>query len=98
MKGFELYEPTTVKQAVDTLTKLGPKAKVVAGVMKDWVEGAGMPLPSALVDITTIPQLRGIKVDKTGATIGANTTLTEVVESKALNEQFSLVVQAAHSV
>ena len=82
MKGFELYEPTTVKQAVDTLTKLGPKAKVlaggsdlVAGVMKDWVEGAGMPLPSALVDITTIPQLRGIKVDKTGATIGANATI-----------------------
>ena len=37
-------------------------------------------------------------MDKTGATIGANTTLTEVVESKALNEQFSLVVQAAHSV
>src|SRR5207249_7583375 len=105
MRSFELYEPTTVKQAVDTLTKLGPKAKVlaggsdlVAGVMKDWVEGAGMPLPSALVDITTIPQLRGIKMEKTGATIGANTTLTEVVESKALNEQFSLVVQAAHSV
>jgi len=105
MKGFELYEPTTVKQAVDTLTKLGPKAKVlaggsdlVAGVMKDWVEGAGMPLPSALVDITTIPQLRGVKVDRTGATIGANTTLTEIVESKALNEQFPLLVQAAHSV
>ena len=105
MKGFELYEPTTVKEAVDLLTKLGSKAKVlaggsdlVAGVMKDWVEGAGMPLPGALVDVTTIPQLRGIKVDKTGATIGANTTLTEIVESAALTEQFSLLTQAAHSV
>jgi xanthine dehydrogenase YagS FAD-binding subunit len=105
MKSFELYEPTTVKEAVDTLTKLGPKAKVlaggsdlVAGVMKDWVEGDGMPLPSALVDLTTIPQLRGIKVDAAGVTIGANTTLTEIVESKELNEKFPLLVQAAHSV
>jgi len=105
MKSFELYEPTAVKDAVAILTKLGPKAKVlaggsdlVAGVMKDWVEGAGMPLPSALVDLTTIPQLRGIKVDRTGAIIGANTTLTEIVESKALNDQFPLLTQAAHSV
>ena len=105
MKGFELYEPTTVKEAVDLLTKLGSKAKVlaggsdlVAGVMKDWVEDAGMPLPGALIDVTTIPQLHGIKVDRTGATIGANTTLSEIVESSALTEQFPLLTQAAHSV
>jgi xanthine dehydrogenase YagS FAD-binding subunit len=105
MKGFELHEPTTVKQAVDTLTKLGAKGKVlaggsdlVAGVMKDWVEGSGMPLPSALVDITTIPQLRGIKVDRLGVTVGANTTLTEIIESKEVNERLPLLAQAAHSV
>ena len=105
MKSFELYEPTTVKEAVDTLTRLGSKAKVlaggsdlVAGVMKDWVEGPGMPLPEALVDVTTIPQLRGIKVDRNGATIGSNMTLTEIIESKELKQQFSLLTDAAHSV
>ncbi|HYR83537.1 MAG TPA: FAD binding domain-containing protein [Terriglobia bacterium] len=105
MRSFELYEPTTVKEAVDTLTRLGSKAKVlaggsdlVAGVMKDWVEGPGMPLPEALVDVTTIPQLRGIKVDRNGATIGSNMTLTEIIESKELKQQFSLLTDAAHSV
>ena len=105
MKSFELYEPTSVNQAVGILTKHGNKAKVlaggsdlVAGVMKDWVEGPGMPLPDALVDITTIPQLRGIKVDKTGATIGSATTLTEIVESKDLNQHFPLLTQAARSI
>ena len=105
MKPFELYEPRTVKEAVDTLTKAGPKAKVlaggsdlVAGVMKDWVEGPGMPLPDALVDVTAIPQLRGIKADQNGVTIGANTTLTEIIESKELNERFPLLANAAHSV
>jgi xanthine dehydrogenase YagS FAD-binding subunit len=105
MKSFELYEPTTVKEAVDVLTKVGPTAKplaggsdLVAGVMKDWVHGEGMPLPDALVDLTTIPQLRGIRSDAAGVTIGTNTTLTEIVESPVLNERFPLLVQAAESV
>ena len=105
MKSFELYEPRTVKEAVDTLSKAGPKAKIlaggsdlVAGVMKDWVEGPGMPLPDALVDVTAIPQLRGIKADQNGVTIGANMTLTEIIESKELNERLPMLVNAAHSV
>ena len=105
MKSFELYEPKNVQEAVGTLAKFGNKAKplaggsdLVAGVMKDWVEGDGMPLPDALVDLSTIPQLRGIRVDQRGATIGAMTTLTEIVESKELTERFPLLTQAAHSV
>jgi xanthine dehydrogenase YagS FAD-binding subunit len=105
MKSFELYEPTTVKEAVDTLAKFGNKARplaggsdIVGGVMKDWVEGAGMPLPDALVDLSTIPQLKGIRVDSRGATIGAMTTLTEITESKELTAQFPLLTKAAHSV
>ena len=105
MKSFQLYEPTTVQEAVAILSKFGGNAKVlaggsdlVAGVMKDWVQGEGMPLPDALVDLATVPRLKGIKVDRTGATIGAMTTLTEIVESDALNAQFPLLVRAAHSV
>src|SRR5579864_6657335 len=105
MKSFELYEPTSVQQAVGILTKHGNKAKplaggsdLVAGVMKDWVEGKGMPLPDALVDLTTIPQLKGIKVDAKGATIGVTTTLSEIVESKELKARFPLLTEAANSV
>ena len=105
MKSFELYEPTTVSEAVGILAKFGNRARplaggsdLVAGVMKDWVSGAGMPMPDALVDITTIPQLKGIKVDAQGATIGANTTLAEIIESKELADQFPLLTQAASSV
>src|SRR3990170_2910563 len=105
MKSFELYEPKTVNEAVGVLTKFGKKARplaggsdLVAGVMKDWVEGAGMPLPDALVDLTTIPQLKGIKVDSQGASIGAITTLTEITESKELADRFQLLTKAAHSV
>ena len=72
MKGFELYEPTTVSEAVGLLQRIsaatvkvvGGGSDLVGGVMKDWVQGKGMPLPEALVDITTIPDLNGIKVGR----------------------------------
>ena len=105
MKSFEFYEPTTVREAVDTLNRLGSAGKVLAGgsdlvsgVMKDWVQGDGMPIPDALVDVTTIPELRGIRVDETGATIGATTTLTEIIESDALGEQFPLLTESVRSI
>src|SRR3954469_24055177 len=105
MKSFELHEPTTVPDAIGILTKFQAKARplgggsdVVAGVMKDWVQGKGMPLPDALIDLTTIKELHGIKATADGITIGATTTLSEIAESKEVNEKFPLLAQAALSV
>ena len=105
MKSFELYEPTTVSEAVSLLDKFGATGKVlgggsdlVTGVMKDWVQGKGMPYPQQLVDLTTIKELSGIKVGSDGAHIGATTTLTDIIESKDLQQQVPLLTAAAASV
>ena len=57
-----------------------------------------MPLPSALVDITAIPDLHGIKASGTGLTIGAATTLTDVIESEDVKKTVPLLAQAAMTV
>jgi xanthine dehydrogenase YagS FAD-binding subunit len=105
MKEFELYEPQTVAEATQVLTQLGPKAKLlgggsdlVGGIMKDWVTGKGMPLPDALVDLTTIPGLDSINVGADGARLGATTTLTDLIEHKDLQQQYPVLTQAALSV
>jgi len=105
MKGFELHEPTTVPQAVTILSQfqararpLGGRSDVVTGVMKDWVQGKGMPLPDALVDLTTIPELHGIKVAGDSITIGATTTLSEIAEHQDLQQRFPMLTQAALSI
>jgi xanthine dehydrogenase YagS FAD-binding subunit len=105
MKGFDLYEPTSVAEAVQTLTQLGPTARVigggsdlVGGIMKDWVQGKGMPLPDALIDLTTVPGLEQISVDGNGARIGATATLTDIVEHKDLQQQYPLLTQASLSI
>src|SRR5438552_755726 len=101
MKAFELYEPTGVAEALQTLAQLGPKAKIlgggsdlVGGIMKDWVTGKGMPLPDALIDLTTVPGLDQINVGADGARIGATTTLTDIAEHTDLQQQYPLLTQA----
>jgi xanthine dehydrogenase YagS FAD-binding subunit len=105
MKSFELYEPTTVQQAVGLLNQFGATGKplgggsdLIGGIMKDWVQGKGMPYPVQVVDLTTIPELNGIRVASDGAHIGATTTLTDLIEHKDLQQQFPLLVQSALSV
>src|SRR5438445_13022356 len=105
MKAFDLHEPTSVAEAVGLLDTLGATGKVLAGgsdivggIMKDWVQGKGMPLPSALVDITTIPQLSFIRASSSGAAIGAATTLSSIVESDEIRKGWPLLADAAESV
>ena len=105
MKSFELYDATTVEDAVALLDKYGPTAKIVAGgsdlvtgIMKDYVQGPGMPYPEVLIDITTIPELHGITVDGGGLKIGAATTLTDIVESEEVKSGWPLLSDAAFTV
>jgi len=105
MKGFDLHEPTSVQQAVSLLDQLGAGGKVLAGgsdlvggIMKDWVTGKGMPLPSALVDITTIPDLTGIQATGNGITIGSATTLTDLMESAEVRQSIPLLSEAVSTI
>src|SRR5712692_5145430 len=105
MKQFELYEPQTVAEAAQVLTQLGPRAKIlgggsdlVGGIMKDWVTGKGMPLPDALIDLTTVPGLDKVSVAADGIRIGATTTLTDIAEHKDLQQQLPVLTQAAVSI
>src|SRR2546427_9478985 len=106
MRGFELYDAGTVREAVDLLQKhgsrtvkvLGGGSDLVGGVMKDWVQGKGMPLPEVLIDLTTIKDLATIKLDGGSTTIGAVVTLQEIVDNDELKKRLPLLTQAAESV
>jgi xanthine dehydrogenase YagS FAD-binding subunit len=105
MKQFDLYEPTSVAEATGILNQFGATAKVVGGgsdllggIMKDWVAGKGMPIPAQLIDLTTVPDLKGIKSAADGYHIGATTTLTELMEHAELTAKVPLLGQSAASV
>jgi len=102
MKQFDLYEPTSLSEATGLLNQFGAGAKVVAGgsdllggVMKDWVQGKGMPIPTQVIDLTTIPNLTGINVAGDGLHVGATTTLTDIIDHKDVQATWPLLSSAA---
>src|SRR5712691_3818292 len=106
MRAFELYDATSVSQAVDLLRQHGDRAvkvvgggsDLVGGMMKDWVHGKGLPFPDVLIDLTTIKELTQVKVDGGSVTIGAAVTLSDVIDNKDIQTRFPVLVQAAQSV
>src|SRR5690242_8220153 len=106
MRAFELYDATTIKEAVDLLKAnasksarvVGGGSDLVGGLRKDWVHGKGLAIPDVLVDITTIKELSGITEDGGGLTIGAATTLSDVINHKTVQDKFGLLGNAALSV
>jgi xanthine dehydrogenase YagS FAD-binding subunit len=77
---------------------VGGGSDLVGGLMKDWVHGKGLALPDVLVDITTVKDMVGISESGGGLTIGAATTLSDVIEHKTVQDKFSLLGQSALSV
>ena len=109
MKGFDLHDAGTVQEAVALLKRFGDRpagtvkvlgggSDLVGGIMKDWVGGKGMPIPQVLIDLTAVKDLVGVRAAADGITIGTATTLTDVIESKDVNDRIPLLVRAAESV
>jgi xanthine dehydrogenase YagS FAD-binding subunit len=105
MKQFDLYEPTSLNEVTSLLNQFGATAKVVAGgsdllggVMKDWVQGKGMPLPSQVIDLTTVPNLNAISVSGDGLHIGATTTLTDIIEHADVQKTWPLLSSSAATI
>lgn len=99
MTRFELFQPTDLERAVELLDRLGPDGWAMAGGQDslDWFKDRAKRT-RALVDLSRIDSLRGIRETAAGIEIGALTTLTEVAESRPLRERYALLADAASRV
>ena len=96
MPAFQLYQPSSVGDAQKLLAQLGPDGWVMAGGMDsfDWLKDR-IKKPKALVDLSGIEELRGIRTISDGIEIGAMATLTEVAGHPVVKEKYSLLSEAA---
>jgi len=99
MPRFELYQPADLTNALDLLDELGDTGWKLAGGQDsyDWIKDRAKR-PQALVDLSRINALRGIRELDGGLEIGALTTLTEIVESEQIRSRFGLLAAAAAKV
>jgi xanthine dehydrogenase YagS FAD-binding subunit len=100
MASFELFQPSSVADALKLLEQHGPDAWVLAGGLDsfDWLKDR-IKKPTAVVDLSGIEELRGVRPlgnnGGDGIEIGAMTTLTEVIRHPLIREKYDLLAQAA---
>src|SRR5438093_9283705 len=98
MPAFELFQPTSVDDALALLDRYRSEAWVMAGGLDsfDWLKDR-IKRPKVVVDLSQVKQLRGVRAAGDGLEIGAGTTLTEVVRHPLVKEKFGILMEAAEA-
>ena len=96
---FELFQPTTLDDALALVAEHCADAWVFAGGMDtfDWLKDR-IRRPKVVVDLGGIADLAGIKEAGDGVEIGAMTTLTDVVHNPVIRDRYALLARAAELV
>jgi xanthine dehydrogenase YagS FAD-binding subunit len=96
MPHFELYQPDTLENAIDLARRIGKGAWFLAGGNDslDWFKDRHKR-PTAVIDMSGIASLKGIRETEEGLEIGALTTLAEIESSPLVREKYSLLSTAA---
>ncbi len=96
---FELYQPESLDDTLRLLDRFGPRAWILAGGLDsfDWLKDR-TKRTEAVIDLSNVSELTGIKDVNGGLEIGAATTLTEVVRNPMVQERFKLLHDAAELV
>lgn len=99
MRGFDLYQPANLENALSLTARLGKDAWLMAGGNDslDWFKDR-VKNPSALIDLLAIDSLRGIREIADGIEIGATTTLTEIANNELVKSRYNLLAEAASHV
>ena len=99
MAAFELFQPTSVDDAMALLGEHGEEAWVMAGGLDsfDWLKDR-IKQPSVVVDLGGIEALKGIRSTADGLEIGAVTPLTSIVTHPDVVENYGLLMEAAELV
>jgi xanthine dehydrogenase YagS FAD-binding subunit len=99
MPMFELFQPTDLAGALELAERYGADGWKVAGGQDslDWLKDRAKRT-QAVIDLTRIPELNGIRESADGLEIGALTTLSEIEQSPLVREKFGLLATAASRV
>jgi xanthine dehydrogenase YagS FAD-binding subunit len=96
---FELFQPATIDDAVRLADKYRDDYWVLAGGLDsmDWLKDR-LRRPKAVIDLSQIKELVGVKEASGGLEIGAMTPITQVVNHPIVKEKFGLLREAAELV
>jgi xanthine dehydrogenase YagS FAD-binding subunit len=99
MPGFELYQPTQLEDALTLLNRYGKDGWKMAGGNDSlsWFKER-VKRPKAVIDISGIAALKGVRETADGIEIGALTTVTEIERHPVIRSKYRVLADAARRV
>jgi len=96
MPAFQLFQPDNLESAFELAERFGKRGWILAGGQDsfDWFKDRAKR-PEAVIDISNIADLNGVRETADGLEIGALTTLREVSNNDQIREQYNLLSDAA---
>jgi xanthine dehydrogenase YagS FAD-binding subunit len=96
MPNMELYQPVQVEDALAIADRLAERGWLVGGGQDTygWLKDRAKAT-DALIDLSAIESMRGIRDTGDGIEIGALSTLTEISENLLIKERYSVLSDAA---
>lgn len=102
MKEFNLIKFDSINQTLSFLAEKQGKCKVIAGGTDLTIalrnEEKEIEKIKYIVDISSLPEIIGIKLSERNLSIGAATTFTEIIRNKIVERNFSLLFGAASQI
>jgi xanthine dehydrogenase YagS FAD-binding subunit len=99
MPPFLLLQPSSLADAQKLLAQQGSDAWILAGGLDsfDWLKDR-MRKPKAVIDLSGVQELKGVRTTADGIEIGAMTTLTDLANHPIVQQKYNLLAQAAEAV
>lgn len=96
MPNMELYQPVQVEDALAIADRLAERGWLVGGGQDTygWLKDRAKAT-DALIDLSAIESMRGIRENGDGIEIGALSTLTEISNNPLIKQRFSVLSDAA---
>ncbi|MFT4813408.1 MAG: xanthine dehydrogenase YagS FAD-binding subunit, partial [Paracoccaceae bacterium] len=96
MPNMELYQPVQVEDALAIADRLAERGWLVGGGQDTygWLKDRAKAT-DALIDLSAIESMRGIRDTEDGIEIGALSTLTEITNNSLIKERYSVLSDAA---
>jgi len=99
MPAFQLLQPNSLAEARKLLEQQGHDGWILAGGLDsfDWLKDR-LKKPKAVIDLSGVQELKGVRRTADGIEIGAMTTLTDVVNDPLVTDHYQVLARAADAV
>src|ERR1700693_3832408 len=99
MPSFELFQPTQLRDAFALLDRFGKDSWKMAGGYDSlsWFKERAKK-PKAVIDLTNIAEMKGVRETGDGIEIGARTPLAEIERHPVIKAKYRLLADAAGKV